>query len=942
MNNEHYVNEELKAMKQYTADIEDGIKNIGNAFKNVKDKNDKTTFVSKNGGDIAKMLGLGKDTFKKDKNIQDFVDKYWDEFSDAMKSSGDTQIKKMSKLGQKFRREMMSSYFKNGKITLGDGVEVDYEEFDQKMQNGIEELQKKYSEEIDINGEVNLSLDSDDNYFNQGISSILDQVANGKKSIEDAVSTIEGSYQVALDVNSEGWQEFAAARKAFDDAFAGDDPIGMAAAAVRMEAAKSRIQYTLTNESGNNNGLFSNNATSSPGGSPGGKGGSGGGGGKGGKGGKKNPKKKFGEDTNPYYTQEKAIDNLNSSLDKLKDTQDKTFGLDRVKNLDLQNKNIKNQIDLVNKEIAITNKLAAQEEDIGKKWGLTFKDGIITNYDEIVEKERQRYNKSKRGEKQTERWEEFTQFLEDYDSNITQKYQALNDQVAEHINSIVENQISKIDTYVEIHVDYSDMLETWQDFRRDIINDIKDDDYLNLNKFALTSIKETVDNGLVETYRTEMTKAYAAIQQYKDSMDANSQNGISTDYWNDENSAYEDMKEAMEGIMESWTTIKEMVDETGENYVSAIEKASDELEKQVSLYELINDQYEHDMNILSTLYGEDAYAQLQNYYELQVQNNALSVDMAAKTMNMFRQAYDEAVASGNQEAIDAAEEAWENSISNLNDIVEEALETIQNKYANAVNASITAMTDALTAALGTELLDEEMTSIIDNYDVYLDEVNRTFGLQDLASKWQNAIDQSDNVEVQQKLNQLMQDQLSYLEEKGELTEYDLERAEKEYELALKQIALQEAQQNKSKIRLMRDANGNYVYKYTSDQEAIAKAQEELAKAQNDLYNFDEDRFEQNMSDIISGYEEMVEKMTKIAADETLTQEQKYAKQLEIAENYYKRVGKLAREQGFIEGNLGSSAGLAGFQLSEIGKVSSLLNSSAYDFVNAINSNGFTD
>jgi len=61
-------------------------------------------------------------------------------------------------------------------------------------------------------------------------------------------------------------------------------------------------------------------------------------------------------------------------------------------------------------------------------------------------------------------------------------------------------------------------------------------------------------------------------------------------------------------------------------------------------------------------------------------------------------------------------------------------------------------------------------------------------------------------------------------------------------LTLKQIALEEAQNNKSKMRLRRDSQGNYRYEYVADTEDIADKQQDLLDAQNDLYNFDKERY----------------------------------------------------------------------------------------------------
>ena len=84
----------------------------------------------------------------------------------------------------------------------------------------------------------------------------------------------------------------------------------------------------------------------------------------------------------------------------------------------------------------------------------------------------------------------------------------------------------------------------------------------------------------------------------------------------------------------------------------------------------------------------------------------------------------------------------------------------------------------------------------------------------------------------------MEEQVKILEQKDKLTQYEVDRANAVYELTLKQIALEESQRNASKMRLVRDSNGNLTYAFTQDQDATLKAQEELEQAQNNLFNID--------------------------------------------------------------------------------------------------------
>ena len=52
------------------------------------------------------------------------------------------------------------------------------------------------------------------------------------------------------------------------------------------------------------------------------------------------------------------------------------------------------------------------------------------------------------------------------------------------------------------------------------------------------------------------------------------------------------------------------------------------------------------------------------------------------------------------------------------------------------------------------------------------------------------------------------------------------------------MALEDARNQKTKMRLRRDSQGNYTYQYVADEEKLGELQKALADAQNNLYNQD--------------------------------------------------------------------------------------------------------
>ena len=110
----------------------------------------------------------------------------------------------------------------------------------------------------------------------------------------------------------------------------------------------------------------------------------------------------------------------------------------------------------------------------------------------------------------------------------------------------------------------------------------------------------------------------------------------------------------------------------------------------------------------------------------------------------------------------------------------------------------------------------------------------------------------------------MNEEIGMLKEKDKLTQYDIDRANAKYDLTLKQIALEEAQQNKSQMRLKRDSQGNYTYQYAADDAAIAEAEDGYNNALNKLYKIDKDEYNKNLDDIFNYYQEWQQKIAEAA------------------------------------------------------------------------------
>jgi hypothetical protein len=229
------------------------------------------------------------------------------------------------------------------------------------------------------------------------------------------------------------------------------------------------------------------------------------------------------------------------------------------------------------------------------------------------------------------------------------------------------------------------------------------------------------------------------------------------------------------------------------------------------------------------------------------------------------------------------------------------------KYESAISGIFSKMTTSLTGGSGLDWLETQWGLIQDYSDKYLDTINSAYAIDSTRRKFEDAInDNSGNLKAQQEINDLMEEQLSILEEKEHLTQYDVDRAEKLLDIELKRIALQNAQQNKSTMRLRRDANGNYSYQFVADSDAISEAEQELADARNELYNFDKDAYAQNLQNFYDLYSEYVSQANEIAINYNLSQEEREKQLLELTEKYEDLMSGVIDENVTIRNNLLSS------------------------------------
>lgn len=490
-----------------------------------------------------------------------------------------------------------------------------------------------------------------------------------------------------------------------------------------------------------------------------------------------------------------------------------------------------------------------------------------------------------------------------------------------------EIRIARANIQADSAIEIDNMISKWQDFRK-VMEHIKDNDYLGKLKQDLRDIIEllTGDDSFdlthikdldVDSFKAKIDTASSGIQVLINQVNRLNSNigdgSYKKDYasgilwWYDDglSKAIDDLNNYSGSLEDSLEKIENLITDFQSNFINAWSEIGDQLGRQVKRYETMTNEIEHKKNMMTLLYGDEAYSELESWYSLQNQVNQGQLEFEKQQVDYWKKRTKEL--EEGSEAWKEAESQWQSALSSFNSILENAVQNIINKYSNAVNKIFANMTKQLTNGAGLSWLQTEMNLMNKYSDHYLDGVNSIYQITSLQNKFMDAINNAEgNVTAQERIKKLMDEQLADLKSRDKLTKYDVERAEKLLDIETARQALKDAQNNNSKMRLTRDSQGNYSYSYVADEDAINEANQKLADAQNNLYNFDKDQYSQNLSEIYSMYEEYQQKMIEIANNSSLTQEEKERQLAEARQKYIEYITNLTQDNEYIRQNLSDS------------------------------------
>lgn len=612
---------------------------------------------------------------------------------------------------------------------------------------------------------------------------------------------------------------------------------------------------------------------------------------KGGGGGKSKPKKldkkKPEDEKERYHYLEQQLKRLNESFSGIDKLKDRTYGNKHLQNLEQEISLLKEQLDVQRDYIEAAKEYLAIDQQRVASLGATFDaDGNITNYEEVMDSIIGKYNdfidrynsasasQQENMEEEKEEWdkwyEEKIEWISQYEETLAIVNEKQND-LLETQNKISEAMLEKIQYKVEVKVDINKDEQDLLDYLSEKYDEVIEKQGVIMNNLIRESELAQDNIRALEQSRYELELAF------------NSGNINQADY-------VEGLRDINEQLLDNLKTINDVKKDIEELYSDTIQDASEVIDKQTKKINNASEAMKSYISILQLLGKGQNYEDLMYFYEKQYDYNKASLQTQMDLLEVLKQEekyYLDRIDSAQglteteREQYEALQETIQEVQNEILSSTESTLQSLQEKYNNTINSIMKNLEESIVGE------GNSLTWLSEEYSYYLEEFNRYLSAQKQLyeiSKLNRNIDKSiaDTTETlyKKQLKQL-QDEINARAENNSLSEYELNIMNLKYELLLKQIALEEAQNAKSTVRLTRDSEGNMIYQYTADADEISKAQQEYEDVLQQMVDANYEQVHNVEQQTVEAYQNMVDKIKEIATDETLTQEQKMERIQEI-------------------------------------------------------------
>ena len=617
------------------------------------------------------------------------------------------------------------------------------------------------------------------------------------------------------------------------------------------------------------------------------------------------------EEIDRYWEINHALGEIEQAMKDVKRIQDKLHGKELITSLKQENELLEEQSDKYKKLLEEQKTEAAELQTSLQSLGVDFyEDGGIANYKEAMTNAINAYNavmgnsgaSDSAKEAMEEKYEKFVEELERYD-------QLFYEDIEETLNNIDENRLAELENNlkvweieIELNLDKKQLERDLNDFVAEIGKDLK---------LEFEDLKSVMDN-LFEnskTYGLSDDKTIGAnviaMQETMAEIDKLMAGEESTMFAS-VSEAQEKLKELFETTQDETLDLKDLYADMWDTYMEGIDQSAEKFENIIEQYDVLAEELEYQKELIELIHGEEAYSEIEKIYKAQKINTLSQIESLKQQVDVWTQFYNAA----DKNSADKAKylELMNEAQSSLNEKLTEYVQILKDDYINTINKILQGFQKDITGSSLDEV-SQQWDKIKEKSDKYFDSVESLYEIQSFANNIQMSIDETTTLKNQQKLQALYDREIEYLREKENLTQYDLDAAEARYQIALKEIALEEAQNAKNSMKLTRGADGNWSYQYVADQDDILAKQQDLAASYNDLYQLANSAYEENLDSLIQLQADYEESAMAIANNDLLNEKQKQIKFEELKREYLEKYKLLAQENTLYRNdlNLASSA-----------------------------------
>ncbi len=490
------------------------------------------------------------------------------------------------------------------------------------------------------------------------------------------------------------------------------------------------------------------------------------------------------------------------------------------------------------------------------------------------------------------------QVLEQYEKTLDVQREQV-DLIQETNRAIADDKLSQIEYTLEIVIDVKSMQDALRDFDQQVQEIFNDALTHGISVADIARDQAQAEADMLPDYQNQFARLKEAYESADNEMDRQR--------------IIEDIKNLQSNVLDSASAIVEWVDSIEDIIPDAVDAARER-------YELFTNQLEHNTTVLDTikeLYTLQGvtYKTMDGFNRLQsVSQERLDAQLAQSELQ--RAWYDEArtrlqQAQADLDSLggdetdlryDTYKQARDAYLAEFNEaqeaylsLAKDAMQTAQDMYLEQIEQAVYEFGQAVSGGIGLDLLQDKYDHYIEQDERYFDKVNEAYQTTAWFNKLQQDIDKATNSATKERL-QALQDEINIRRENNKLSQYDLDILNAKYEVLQAQMALEDAQNAKNKLQLVRDSQGNWNYQYTADQDQIAGAEQDLIDAQNDWYNIAKQQVTDVTGEIVSTWQECQEKIKQIYSDMTLTDQERSDRAAEIYQYYTDKIKYLEEEK----------------------------------------------